>query len=236
MSAVWTTTTSPAWSAKIEMNSSGRLPRADWRTPGLARPETVPELVGARADDPGEPGEGDRRDDEHRRVGRPAEAQDGGRDRRPDRHDEQRQRGPAEHLGDRRDGRRGGGHGFDDTGVGGARTARRRRRSTASALPSGHAHEPARRRDESVPPPARAQPGRLVPVGRGGARPGQDGGQADLPVDRLRRLPLVPRHGARVVRGPGRPPPSSTATSCRSRSIARNAPTSTRSTWPRSRR
>ena len=33
ISADWTTTTSPAWSAKIEMNSSGRLPSADWRTP-----------------------------------------------------------------------------------------------------------------------------------------------------------------------------------------------------------
>ena len=28
-------------------------------------------------------------------------------------------------------------------------------------------------------------------------------GSADLPVDRLRRVPLVPRHGARVVRGRG---------------------------------
>ena len=40
-------------------------------------------------------------------------------------------------------------------------------------------------------------------MGRGGADPGTDRGQADLPVDRLCGLPLVPRHGARVVRGPG---------------------------------
>ena len=41
-SAVWTTTTSPAWSAKNEMNSSGRLPRADWRTPVLPGPSRYP--------------------------------------------------------------------------------------------------------------------------------------------------------------------------------------------------
>ena len=44
-------------------------------------------------------------------------------------------------------------------------------------------------------------PGRLVPVGRGGVRARPRGGQADPALDRLRRLPLVPRHGARVVRG-----------------------------------
>ncbi len=36
MSAVWTTTTRPAWSAKIEMKISGRLPSADWTTPVAA--------------------------------------------------------------------------------------------------------------------------------------------------------------------------------------------------------
>ena len=61
--------------------------------------------------------------------------------------------------------------------------------------------EPTRERDQSLPAAARAQPGRLVPVGRRGAAQGRGRGQADLPVDRVRRLPLVPRDGARVVRG-----------------------------------
>ena len=68
-----------------------------------------------------------------------------------------------------------------------------------TALP--YKGEPSRDRDEPVPPPARAEPGRLVPVGRRGARPRARGGQADPALDRLRRLPLVPRDGARVVRG-----------------------------------
>ena len=56
--------------------------------------------------------------------------------------------------------------------------------------------------DQSLPAPARPQPGRLVPVGRRRRWRGRSArGQADLPVDRLRRVPLVPRHGARVVRG-----------------------------------
>ena len=56
-------------------------------------------------------------------------------------------------------------------------------------------------RDQPLPAPARRQPGRLVPVGRGGARPRARRGPADPALDRLRRLPLVPRDGARVVRG-----------------------------------
>ena len=75
----------------------------------------------------------------------------------------------------------------------------RRPRGVASA----HARQPARRRDEPVPPPARPQPGRLVSLGTGGAGARAAPGPADLPLDRLRGLPLVPRHGARVVRGPG---------------------------------
>ncbi len=95
-----------------------------------------------------------------------------------------------------------------------------------SALPFGHA-QPTRRRDEPVPPPARPQPGRLVPVGSGGARPGEGGGQADLPVDRLRRLPLVPRHGARELRGRGhgrRPEPGLRRDQGRSRGAAGSRP------------
>ena len=41
-------------------------------------------------------------------------------------------------------------------------------RSCAACV--GCSHEPPRRRDEPVPPPARRQPGGLVPLGRGGAR------------------------------------------------------------------
>ena len=63
--------------------------------------------------------------------------------------------------------------------------------------------EPPRRRDEPVPAPARREPGRLVPVGRRGARAGRRRGPADPALGRLQRLPLVPRDGARVVRGRG---------------------------------
>ena len=66
-------------------------------------------------------------------------------------------------------------------------------------VPSGHAQSP-RRGDQPVPAPARQQPGRLVPVGSRRARPGEAPRPADLPEHRLRGLPLVPRHGTRVVR------------------------------------
>ena len=75
----------------------------------------------------------------------------------------------------------------------------------ADGRPPGHAppHEPARGRDQPLPAPARAQPRRLDTVGSGGAGAREVARPADLPLDRLRRLPLVPRHGARVVRGRG---------------------------------
>ena len=57
--------------------------------------------------------------------------------------------------------------------------------------------------DQPLPAPAPRQPGRLVPVGRGGAGPGARGGPADPALGRLLGLPLVPRDGARVLRGPG---------------------------------
>ena len=59
-------------------------------------------------------------------------------------------------------------------------------------------------RDEPVPPPARRQPGRLVPVGRRGVRARPRRGQAGAALGRVLVVPLVPRDGARVVRGPGR--------------------------------
>ena len=96
------------------------------------------------------------------------------------------------------------------TGRGGARRRRAgpdgRRRGPhgprrLTRAPVASPREPPRARDQPVPAPARRQPGRLVPVGRGGARPGRGRGQADPAVGRLLVVPLVPRDGARVVRG-----------------------------------
>ena len=82
--------------------------------------------------------------------------------------------------------------------------AARRRRRTPGALPLTTRHaQSSRRRDQPLPPPARAQPGGLVSVGTGGARAGARRGQADPAQHRLRGVSLVPRHGARVVRGRG---------------------------------
>ena len=64
----------------------------------------------------------------------------------------------------------------------------------ASAQPSG-------KRDQPVPAPARAQSGRLVSLGARGVREGEGREQADLPVDRLQLVLLVPRHGARELHG-----------------------------------
>src|SRR4051794_29492455 len=51
--------------------------------------------------------------------------------------------------------------------------------------------QPAVSRDQPVPPPAPGQPGRLVPVGRGGVLAGDPRGQAHPAVDRLFGVPLV---------------------------------------------
>ena len=74
-----------------------------------------------------------------------------------------------------------------------------------ATLRHAHAHpqEPPRRLVVALPPPARGEPRRLAPVGPRGAGEGEAGGQADPPLDRLRGLPLVPRHGARELRGRG---------------------------------
>ena len=64
--------------------------------------------------------------------------------------------------------------------------------------------EPPRRRDLALPAPAQGQPGRLAAVGRAGARGGARARRAAARLDRLLGLPLVPRDGARVVRGPRR--------------------------------
>ena len=61
--------------------------------------------------------------------------------------------------------------------------------------------QPPSPRDQPVPAAARPQPRGLVSVGRGGAGAGARPRPADPAVDRLLRVPLVPRHGTRVVRG-----------------------------------
>src|SRR2546430_2897071 len=60
--------------------------------------------------------------------------------------------------------------------------------------------EPARGRDLAVPAPARRESGGLVSLGRGGPRARSRRGQTHPALDRLRGLPLVPRHGSRIVR------------------------------------
>ena len=93
-----------------------------------------------------------------------------------------------------------GGPGGDDEGIGHRETVADGR-TRVPLYPRGD--EPARGRDQPVPAPARRQPGGLVPVGRRGLRPRPRRGPADAPVGRLLVVPLVPRDGARVVRGPG---------------------------------
>src|SRR5215831_10064115 len=61
---------------------------------------------------------------------------------------------------------------------------------------------PAEERDEPVPPAACGQPGGLVAVVTGSLRGRTGTGRAGDAVGGLLGLPLVPRDGARVVRGP----------------------------------
>src|SRR5688500_8854433 len=70
-----------------------------------------------------------------------------------------------------------------------------------SAIPVSSIHaESLRQSHQPLPSTARGQPGRVVRMGTRGARGGEVHGQADPAEHRLRRLPLVSRHGARVVR------------------------------------
>src|SRR5208337_4099696 len=62
--------------------------------------------------------------------------------------------------------------------------------------------QPARGGDQPLPASARAQPGRLASLGARGDRPSSRREQADLFVDRLLGLPLVPCDGARKLREP----------------------------------
>ncbi len=61
--------------------------------------------------------------------------------------------------------------------------------------------QPPSGRDLAVSAPAQGQPRRLASVGRRGARAVPTRGSPTAGVDRLLGLPLVPRDGARVVRG-----------------------------------
>src|SRR5439155_2677437 len=76
-------------------------------------------------------------------------------------------------------------------------------KSTLTKLPAvpGHAQS-SRAGNQSLSPAARGESRRLARLGGGGARPRARRGQADPPLGRLLRLPLVPRDGARVLRGP----------------------------------
>src|SRR5947199_7803490 len=65
--------------------------------------------------------------------------------------------------------------------------------------PADQSHQSPRRREQSIPSAAPAQPGGLVSLGGGGPGAGAAGGQADLPLGGILDLLLVPRHGAGVV-------------------------------------
>ena len=93
--------------------------------------------------------------------------------------------------------------------------------------------EPPRRLDQPLPPPARRQPGRLVAVDTRGLRGGEAPQRAHASLDRLRRLPLVPCHGARELFRSGDRRGAQPRISSPSRSIARSGRRSTRSTCAR---
>src|SRR5512146_2974440 len=63
------------------------------------------------------------------------------------------------------------------------------------ALHLAHDTQHARPRDQPLPAAAQGQSGSLAALGRGGFRSREEGRQADPPLDRLRRLPLVPCDG-----------------------------------------
>src|SRR5947209_9545740 len=67
---------------------------------------------------------------------------------------------------------------------------------------SRHGQSPGER-NLALPAPAPGQPGRLAALGPRGAGGGAPPGRAAGGFDRLLRVPLVPRDGARVLRGPG---------------------------------
>ena len=91
---------------------------------------------------------------------------------------------------------------LDGTGRPGPRSSRRDAEQT-------------RRPPLALPADARRRPRRLVSVGRGGVRGRARARRPDLPVERLRVVPLVPRDAARVLQGPGHRRAPQRRTSCR---------------------
>ena len=81
-----------------------------------------------------------------------------------------------------------------------ARAPARRGRARPGRTP--HAQR-TRQGNQPLSPAARRQPGALAGLGRRRPRPGTHREQAGAAVDRLCRVPLVPRHGPRELRGPG---------------------------------
>src|SRR3954451_322522 len=70
-----------------------------------------------------------------------------------------------------------------------------------ATVAGGRRAERPRRRDLAVPAPAPGEPRRLAALGRRGAAPGARPRPPAARLDRLQRVPLVPRDGARVLRG-----------------------------------
>ena len=68
-------------------------------------------------------------------------------------------------------------------------------------VPGSRYAQQARQRNQPLPHPARRQSGGLVSVGKRSPRASTARGQAYSPEHRVRGVSLVPRHGARVVRG-----------------------------------
>src|SRR5688572_18221453 len=89
----------------------------------------------------------------------------------------------------------------DESGAGGALTGPVLALSRHEPPSPRRCDEQARKRNQSLSAAAQGQPGRLVPLGSGGARARPPRGSPDPAEHRLRRLSLVPRDGARVVRG-----------------------------------
>src|SRR5262249_37420965 len=63
----------------------------------------------------------------------------------------------------------------------------------------GRIHQKTHSREVTVSAPARAQSGGLVSLGERSFRESEEGEQANLSLNRVLDLPLVPRHGARVI-------------------------------------
>ena len=146
------------------MNSSGRLPSADWRTPVAPGPSRCPSWSVAVPDDRGERRRAPPRDttktESHAGARRRSAGRNGQRSGRADRRDEQDASRPAEERA--AIGARAGGTGA---------VARCADDYDAATIRPVTDTQPPRRRDEPVPAPARPQPGRLVSVGPGGAGP-----------------------------------------------------------------